>query len=154
MKKALSKTLLITVLIIASNLTIKAQEIGIRFGDVSGGNVAIDGIFSTGKFSRIHADVSFGDGAGIDVLWDFLYRPITDATFNYYVGVGPYMWINDPFWLGAVGEIGIEYRFEAIPVALGIDWRPAISIIEETDIHFKGFGFNVRYVINESNYRR
>lgn len=64
-----------------------AQELGVRFGDVSGGSVAVDGVFSTSKFSRIHADVSFGNGAGIDILWDFLYRPLPGEAFNWYVGV-------------------------------------------------------------------
>ena len=29
---------------------------------------------------------SFGSGVGIDVLWDFLYRPLGDEAFNWYVG--------------------------------------------------------------------
>ena len=35
----------------------KSQELGIRFGDVVGNDVAVDALFSTGKFSRVHADV-------------------------------------------------------------------------------------------------
>jgi len=50
----------------------RAQELGVRFGDISGGNAAIDGVFSLGKFSRIHADVSFGNsGVGIGALLEF-----------------------------------------------------------------------------------
>ena len=142
----MKKLFLIVAVIIASYSYSGAQELGVRFGDVSGGNVAIDGIFETGQFSRIHADVSFGNGVGIDVLWDFLYRPLGGEAFNWYVGVGPYIQIDDPFWLGVVGEIGLEYRFNTVPIALGIDWRPALSVIESTDFHFNGFGFNVRYV--------
>ena len=37
------------------------QEIGVRFGDTVGGDGAIDGVFAFKK-SRIHADVSFGNG--------------------------------------------------------------------------------------------
>lgn len=147
MKKKITNLLAILALIFASAFSANAQEIGARFGEVSAGNIAIDGIFSTGQFSRVHADISFGDGAAFDVLWDFLYRPLGDEAFHYYIGVGPYIWINDPFWLGAAGEIGLEYHFNEVPIALGFDWRPAISIVEETDIHFSGFGFNIRYVI-------
>ena len=142
------KVIAILAIVVSSIVTTNAQELGVRFGDISGGNVAIDGVFSTGNFSRVHAGVSFGDGVGIDLIWDFLYRPLAGEAFNWYVGVGPYVWIDDPFWLGAVGEIGLEYRFNAIPIALGADWRPAISIIENTDFHGKGFGINIRYIFN------
>lgn len=143
------KLLLIVALVLATYTYSSAQEVGIRFGDVSGGNVAVDALFSTGQFSRIHADISFGDGVGIDVLWDFLYRPLGGEAFNWYVGVGPYIFINDPFWFGAVGELGLEYRFENVPISLSFDWRPALSIIEVTDLHMGGFGLNIRYVIGE-----
>lgn len=124
-----------------------AQELGLRFGDVSGGNVAVDGIFSTGKFSRIHADVSFGNsGVGVDVLWDFLYRPIGGEAFNWYAGAGPYTFIGDNFALGAVGEVGLEYRFNGVPLALGGDWRPGLRLIDNTDFFWGGFGINVRWV--------
>ena len=126
-----------------------AQELGLRFGDVSGGNVAIDGIFGTSQFSRIHADVSFGDGVGIDVLWDFVNKPLGGEAFTWYAGVGPYVVIDDPFWLGVAGEIGLEYHFNGVPMAIGFDWRPNVSIIEETDWHAGGFGLNVRYVFGK-----
>ncbi|WP_346859119.1 hypothetical protein [uncultured Draconibacterium sp.] len=145
----MKKVLLVLAIAIASVAFSNAQELGVRFGDISGGNVAIDGIFSTGQFSRVHADLSIGDGVGIDLIWDFLYRPLGDEAFNWYVGVGPYMQIDDPFWLGVAGEIGMEYRFNSVPIALGIDYRPSISIIEETDFHAGGFGFNIRYRFGE-----
>ena len=143
----MKKYLLIVVVIIASYSYSGAQEIGVRFGDVSGGNVAVDGIFGTSQFSRIHADVSFGNGVGIDVLWDFLYRPLGGEAFNWYAGVGPSMVAQDSnFDLGIAGEIGLEYRFNTVPIALGVDWRPMFEIIDTTDFHAGGFGFNVRYV--------
>ncbi|NQU51152.1 MAG: outer membrane insertion C- signal [Bacteroidetes bacterium] len=145
----MKKNLLIVALVVASYSFSNAQEIGIRFGDVSAGPIAIDGVFSTGDFNRIHADLSFGDGVGIDVLWDFLYKPLGEEAFNWYVGVGPYIQIDDPFWFGAAGEIGLEYKFAAVPIAIGIDWRPTLSIIEETDLHANGFGINVRWRIGE-----
>ena len=140
------KLVLVLFVALATATLTNAQEIGVRFGDVSGGNVAIDGVFSTGQFSRIHADVSFGNGVGIDVLWDFLYRPLGGEAFNWYAGAGPYTVIGDPFALGVMGELGLEYRFNSVPISLSGDWRPAFRIIENTDFSFGGFGFNVRYI--------
>lgn len=126
----------------------KAQELGVRFGDVVGNDVAIDALFSTGKFSRVHADVSFGNGVGVEVLWDFLFRPLGGEAFNWYVGVGPSLLFNDPFYLGASGEIGLSYKFNGVPLSLSADWRPTFYIIEDTDFHAGGFGVNLRYVFN------
>ncbi len=141
----MKKVLLIVAVVAASYSFSNAQELGVRFGDVSGGNVAIDGLFSIGEFSRIHADVSFGKGVGIDVLWDFFYRPLGGEAFNWYMGVGPYTKIDDPFKLGIVGEIGLEYHFNSVPISLSADYRPAFEIIDNTDFHAGGFGFNVRW---------
>ena len=152
----MKKILFIVAVLIVSISVSNAQELGIRFGDVSGGSVAVDGVFSTGEFSRIHADISFGDGVGADVLWDFLYQPLGDD-FNWYVGVGPYLGIFDTnndkedgddteFNLGVVGEIGIEYRFNGVPISLSVDYRPQFEIVDETSFHWGGYGFNVRYI--------
>ena len=142
----MKKLLLILTLAVSTIVVSNAQELGVRFGNVSGGNVAVDGIFSTGQFSRIHADVSFGKGVGIDLLWDFLYRPLGEEAFNWYVGAGPYTFIGDPFALGIIGEIGLEYRFKEVPIVLGGDWRPYFRLIDNTDFGAKGFGLNVRWV--------
>lgn len=141
-------------LLIGGFVSLQAQtEIGVRFGNVTGGNAAVDGVFSVGQFSRVHANVSFGGNnkwgtdLGIDALWDFIYRPIEGEAFNWYVGAGPFIGLGNKFSLGAVGEIGIEYRFN-IPLSLSIDYRPAFRLIDTTEFDAGGFGFNVRYVLD------
>jgi hypothetical protein len=143
MKKLFS---IITVIIIFSTIT-SAQELGVRFGDATGGNVAVDGIFSLGSYSRIHGDVSFGDGVGIDLLWNFIYKPLGEEALNWYAGVGAFTFLGDPFQLGVNGEIGLEYRFK-FPISVSADWRPAFRIVEDTDFNAGGFGLNIRYRFN------
>ena len=126
--------------------TSKSQELGIRFGDVTGENVGIDAVFQMGEFNRIHADLSFGDGVGLDLLWDFIYRPLGGESLHWYAGVGPYAFLGSPFALGAVGEIGLEYKFKEIPLVIGTDWRPYFRLIDNTDLGVNSFGFNIRYV--------
>jgi hypothetical protein len=126
-----------------------AQELGIRFGDALGNNVAVDALFSSGKYSRIHADVSFGSGVGVEALWDFLYRPLGGEALYWYAGAGASMLIDDPFLLGASGELGLSYTFNQVPISISADWRPTFYIIENTDFHAGGFGINVRYVFGK-----
>jgi hypothetical protein len=123
----------------------RAQELGLRFGDIVGNNVAIDGVFGF-KGNRIHADVSFGDGVGIEALADLIIKPIGGEAIYYYIGLGAYSWLGDPFQLGISSELGLEYRFNKIPIVLGLDWRPTLRVIDNTDLIFDRFGLNVRYV--------
>lgn len=143
------KKLLLLVAFLSLGKLSTAQELGIRLGEVVGNTVAIDGMVSLGEFSRVHADISFGDGLGVEALYDFLYKPLGAEAFNWYVGAGPSMLIDDPFYLGLSGEIGLDYHFNAVPLSLSLDWRPTFWLIEETDLSGRGFGLNVRYVFGQ-----
>jgi hypothetical protein len=144
------KILSIAILLFAASIMeLQAQEIGLRFGNVNGNNVAVDGVFALGDFSRIHANVSFGNGGvGIDALWHPIYRPIGDSDFNYYLGFGPSLFLGDPFRLGAAGEIGAEYAFADVPIVIGLDWRPYFILVENTNFDAGGFGLNIRWRLN------
>ncbi len=146
------RKLSIICLIIFAGYSAQSQELGIRFGDVAGGNVAVDALFKAGKFSRIHADLAFGNsGVGIEGVWNFLYKPLGGEAFYWYVGVGGSMRIDDnEFLLGPNGEIGIEYKFNTVPISLSADWRPTLWIIEETRFNAGGFGLNIRYVFGNN----
>lgn len=148
MKHNITKTLFALLFIITVVANVNAQEIGIRGGDLTGGNIAFDAAYHTSDFTRIHASVSFGKDIGVDLLWDFIYRPLVDETLFLYSGIGPYFLFTDPFTMGAVGEIGFEYRFDSVPIALGIDWRPLYSISEETEFIPKSYGFNLRFILD------
>ncbi|RAI95192.1 outer membrane insertion C- signal [Algoriphagus yeomjeoni] len=130
---------------VAASLESNAQEVGIRFGDFYGNNVAIDGVFALGEFSRIHADVSFGgNGLGIDALWNPIYDDIPDTDLQWYAGFGPAIYLADNFRFGAAGEVGAEYAFSEVPITIGLDFRPYLFLIEETEFR-AGFGLNVRW---------
>src|SRR6478752_8524812 len=108
---------------VAIGFASQAQEVGVRFGDVIQNNVAVDALFSAGKFSRVHADVSFGNsGMGLEALWDFMYRPLGGEALYWYAGVGAStLLFTDPFLLGASGELGLSYTFNKIPISLSAD---------------------------------
>ena len=142
------KRFVLCLFILASFHSARSQELGLRFGSNVGSDVAIDGVFALGQFSRIHADVSFHDGVGIEALWNPLFRPLTADVpgLHWYLGVGPWVFIGDPFSFGAAGEIGLEYRFSEVPIAIGADWRPTLRIIDDTDMFWDRFGLNIRWV--------
>ena len=145
------KKLILIVSILFALVTISnAQELGVRFGDSAGGNnVAIDGIFALGSWSRVHGDVTFGSGVGIDAIWDFLYQPLGGEAFHWYAGVGAFTVLDSYFQLGITGEIGLQYTFNGVPISISADWRPYFRIVEDTNFWAGGFGLNVRYVFGK-----
>jgi hypothetical protein len=146
----LKRIALLAAIVGAMTFTGKSQELGIRFGNAFSNNIALDAVFSAGDYQRLHADVTFGSGIGIDLLYDFIYKPIGgEEGLNYYIGVGATTFLGDPFQLGVVGELGLEYRFGGAPIVLGADWRPTFVLIENTDFYAGAFGINVRYVFGE-----
>lgn len=124
---------------------LSAQEIGIRFGDMYGNNIALDATLPI-KSKRIHATVSFGSNVGLDAIYDFAVESIfRSPDLHYYAGVGLTTLFASEFKLGVMGELGIQYSFPRTPVSLSLDYRPAIMVIEKMDFIYGNFGLNVRY---------
>lgn len=147
--KKIKLVLLVVGLALISTFELQAQELGLRFGNVNGNNVALDGVFSLGDFSRVHADVSFGNGGlGIDALWNPIYDNISDSDFKWYAGFGPSLFLADDFKFGVAGEIGVEYPFTDVPITIGLDWRPYFILVEKTTFDAGGFGLNIRWRFN------
>ncbi len=126
-------------------LQLEAQEVGLRFGDMDGNNIAIDAVIPIEQ-RRIHTSVSFGDNVGLDVLYDFVVAPVfKNSGFNYYAGIGLTSLFASEFKLGVMGELGFEYRFRSLPLVAGLDYRPAVIVVEKMDFVYANFGFNFRY---------
>ena len=127
---------------------LNAQEIGIRFGDMDGNNIGIDATIPI-KDKRIHTTVSFGSNIGFDLIYDFAVASIfRSPDLRYYAGIGLTTLFASEFKLGVMGEVGIEYGFPRTPISVGLDYRPAIIVIEKMDFIYGNFGLNVRYRFN------
>jgi|TARA_B110000090_G_scaffold8575_1_gene8811 hypothetical protein len=113
-----------------------------------GSSVAIDGVFTTTDFIRIHADISFANGVGVDALWDFIYQPIEGEVLHGYVGAGPYAFSGEPLKIGFTAEVGWAYQFKNVLLILAMDWRPAVQILTTMKLNVQGIGLNVRYPIS------
>ncbi len=125
---------------------LEAQEVGLRFGYMDGNNIAIDATIPL-KAKRIHTSVSFGDNVGLDALYDFAINPVfKNSGFNYYAGIGLTSLFASDFKLGVMGELGFEYRFRSTPLVAGLDYRPAVIVVDKMDFIYANFGFNFRYV--------
>jgi len=136
---------LILICLIFFTYHLSAQEIGLRLGDMYGNNIALDATIPV-KNKRIHTTISFGDNIGVDAIYDFAVASIfRSPDLRYYAGLGLTTLFSSEFKLGVMGELGIEYGFPRTPITIGLDYRPAIIIIEKMDFIYGNFGLNVRY---------
>ena len=127
----------------------QAQEIGLRFGEMDGNNIGVDLVIPI-KDHRLHSTVTFGDNVGMDILYDFALNPVFGGSsgFYYYVGLGGSFLYAGNTKFGVTGELGFEYRFQTAPLALGLDYRPSIIILDKMDFVYANLGLNIRYVFH------
>ena len=141
------KNLLIALLLGLSQLS-WSQEVGLRFGEMDGNNIGVDFVIPI-KEHRLHSTVTFGDNVGMDILYDFAIRSMFGSSaFVYYVGLGGSFLFAGNTKFGVTGELGFEYRFKTAPIALGLDYRPSIIILDKMDFVYANLGLNVRYVFH------
>lgn len=149
------KKILLTISLIAACLSVEAQpkSAGIRIGadgidadylhSISSdkfieGNIGLDfgfeangnaGIKATGILNFIWGHPAWtdkgrwtlyaGPGISLGFVDDRVPYDIMNMRFNYF---------DSGFMIGLVGQVGIEYAFEDIPVQVAIDMRPCIGL--------------------------
>lgn len=149
------RSLLLTLAAISifSLATVHAQDyklgLGIRFSDASptlsnsisvkyfmNENTAIDGL------------VSFGSRFGVGGLYE-IHTPLNATPgLKWYYGGGAYLGFQDRnAYLGPQGVVGLEYKFENIPLNLSLDWKPELDIVPAINFVPDAFGLTARFTI-------
>lgn len=109
--------------------------------------------------TAIEALFTFGDPLAIGALAEF-HKPLAPAGLSYFYGAGGYIGFiktfntttqknsTDPNF-GAQGIIGLDYKFNNIPLNISLDWKPELNFV--TDINFEpaAIGFSARFVFGK-----
>ena len=145
-------------IVLFTQTDLKAQQtyknaIGGRLGTANGityktfmtGDRALDFIlnfrsnnnFSTFRFTglyEIHNDINNAPG----LRW--YYGP------GVTVGSRKYKPTDDSDLLVSLdGVLGLDYKFDGVPINLALDWKPAIEITPNTEFDAEGFGLSIRF---------
>jgi hypothetical protein len=152
----IQRTLLVFILLSLNNLS-KAQlyksALGIRVGPTNGitfkhfikKNAAIEAI---GTFRY--------QGIGLTGLYEIHGRAFNSRDFNWLIGGGGhvYMWGNErPKFLdkeqkmimGLDGILGLEAKVRGIPLAISLDWKPTINLINYSGFWGDEIALSLRY---------
>lgn len=136
----IQKLLLLFAFISISNLSnaqLYKSALGIRLGPSNG--VTFKSFIN--KNAAIEAIATFRyQGIGLTGLYEIHGRAFNSRDFNWFIGGGGhvFVWGNDrpkfldreqSLVLGLDGILGLEAKLRGIPLAISLDWKPTINIV-------------------------
>ena len=108
---------------------------------------AIEGLFT------------FGDPLALGALLEF-HKPLSAAGLRYFYGAGGYICFiksvnvntqktSTDANFGAQGIIGLDYKFNNIPLNISLDWKPELNIVSEINFEPAAIGFSARFTFGK-----
>jgi hypothetical protein len=80
--------------------------------------------------TAIEGIVSFGSRFGLGALYEKHQTINGTPGFQWFYGGGAYLGFGDKkTYLGPTGIVGLDYKFDNIPLNLSLDWKPELDIL-------------------------
>lgn len=98
--------------------------------------------------AAIEGLLSFGDPIALGVLYE-IHKPINVPGLKWFYGGGGYVGFGGPEYLGAMGIIGLDYKFTNIPLNLSLDWKPELNIVSDINFEPAAIGFSARFTFGK-----
>jgi hypothetical protein len=91
--------------------------------------------------------VSFGTRFGLGGLFE-IHEPLGSVpNLTWFYGAGGYVGFQyGETYLGPTGAIGLDYKFQNVPLNLSLDWKPELDIIPIINFVPDALGLTVRFV--------
>ena len=94
--------------------------------------------------AAVEAMVSFDPGA-VGALYE-VFRPVTNLQgLKFFFGGGAYGGWGNGQYLGAQGIVGLDYKFNNVPINLSVDWKPELNLVNEIFFEPSALGLSVRF---------
>ena len=130
------------------------SALGVVFDGNDGSNVGIQYKTALQGPQALQLQAAFrSDWLSLGADWQYE-RPINGAEgLHWYAGVGAQLGIitadipGDKTYLGLRPQIGLEYKIPTIPLALHLDYKPYLGLVNHSGFHGDGFTFGVKYVL-------
>ena len=102
---------------------------------------------------------SFGDPLAIGALFE-LHKPIGAQGMTWFYGAGVYLSFIKTFNpnkqinetdvnFGGMGIIGLDYKFNGVPLNLSLDWKPELNIIGDINFEPAAVGLTARFTFGK-----
>ena len=138
------KKFLVMAALMVATLSVSAQNYDWAVGLRGGGFSGITAKKNMGA-NAIEAGVSFGGGLNVEGTYQWQQPVIADG-FHLYYGAGASVGLGGSLSLAAEGVVGLEYRLPInFPLAVSLDYRPALYLLPAVNPYFGNFGFGIKY---------
>ena len=147
----MTKTILIVAFLLAMITFSKAQNyktaVGVRLGP---NTAAVTGGFTVKHFinenTALEGITGVNNGLGICGLYEKHFNIEAVNNLQWFVGFGGYVAFNNNNTLiGGAGIVGLDYKFEEIPLNISLDWKPELNIISTVNFQLSGVGLSARF---------
>lgn len=149
------KYYLITLLLFASLAFVNktyAQDyrfaLGVRLSNSSPTlNNAVSGKYFVTDRSAVEGIVSFGSRFGLGALLE-IHKPLNVPQLSWMYGAGVFVGFEDnDTYLGPTGILGLDYKFENVPINLSLDWKPELNVLPDIEFVPDAFALSVRFTL-------
>jgi len=86
------------------------------------------------------------NGLGICGLYEKHFNIEAVNNLEWFAGFGGYFAFNNKnTFIGGAGIVGLDYKFEEIPLNISLDWKPELNIISTVNFQSSGVGLYARF---------
>lgn len=147
------KLFVLVVSLILTSQSVFSQDykfgIGIRFSNSSPTlSNSISAKYFLDASSALEGLLSYGGSRfGIGGLYQ-IHKPLNFPGLQWYYGAGAYLGFQSRnTYLGPTGVIGLDYKFDKIPLNLSLDWKPELDILPRIAFVPDAFGLSARFTL-------
>lgn len=162
MKHLLGAFIIVWVL---ADTALAQTSVGLRIGPYYGitlkhsykANRAVEGIFMTRR-----------GGASITGLYEVMTPALGVDNLQAFVGIGAHLnlfrYRNRAYWdwdeeddvpirsedhitIGVDMILGLDYTFDQLPLAIGLDWKPALNLIGDYGLSVNQYALSMRFIL-------
>ena len=139
-------------------MTANAQDhaLGVRLGGGQGYGAELSYLHGLGG-NRLEIDLGLNlddDFTAFSLTGVYQWTGEIAGNFGWFAGFGARLgyWnydldgVDAEIALGLVGQAGLEYKFDAVPLQLSLDIRPCFYILPDTDFHWGDIALGIRYM--------
>lgn len=94
--------------------------------------------------AAVEALLTVGDPVALGALFE-IHRPLNTPGLQWFFGGGGYIGFGGNTLVGGQGVVGLDYKFQYLPLNLSLDWKPELNLVSDINFEPAAFGLTIRF---------